>query len=207
MLVSTCLSISSVSAIPVWINEIHYDNAGGDTGEFVEIAGAAGIDLAGGELQFYNGASGTVYETKALSGTLADSGNGYGFLSFFVSGIQNGAPDGVALALGGSLLQFLSYEGSFDAIGGAAAGKTSTDIGVAESNSTAVGTSLQLLGTPDSGTWKAPSTASPGVQNVGQVLPELLQSDESDPVPDSTSTLGLLGAALFLAFSLRRFRR
>jgi hypothetical protein len=31
----------------VFVNEIHYDNVGADTGEAVEIAGAAGTDLSG----------------------------------------------------------------------------------------------------------------------------------------------------------------
>jgi hypothetical protein len=31
----------------VFINEIHYDNAGTDVGEGVEIAGTAGMDLTG----------------------------------------------------------------------------------------------------------------------------------------------------------------
>ena len=38
--------ISGVSPL-LWINEIHYDNVGGDVGEFVEVAGAAGMDVSG----------------------------------------------------------------------------------------------------------------------------------------------------------------
>ena len=38
--------IPQLSAISVWINEFHYDNNGGDVGEFVEIAGVAGTDLS-----------------------------------------------------------------------------------------------------------------------------------------------------------------
>lgn len=30
-----------------WINEFHYDNDGADSGEFVEVAGEAGLDLSG----------------------------------------------------------------------------------------------------------------------------------------------------------------
>ena len=30
----TLFVLPKLSAIPVWINEIHYDNASGDTGEF-----------------------------------------------------------------------------------------------------------------------------------------------------------------------------
>ena len=46
---------------PAFINEIHYDNAGGDTGEFVEIAGAAGTDLTGWKIVLYNGANGATF--------------------------------------------------------------------------------------------------------------------------------------------------
>src|SRR5690606_35449458 len=41
------LPLSAQSATPVFINEIHYDNTGTDAGEFVEVAGPAGTDLAG----------------------------------------------------------------------------------------------------------------------------------------------------------------
>ena len=39
----------------VFINEIHYDNAGTDSGEFVEIAGLAGTDVTGWSIVLYNG--------------------------------------------------------------------------------------------------------------------------------------------------------
>jgi hypothetical protein len=45
----------------VFINEIHYDNAGTDVGEGVEIAGYAGIDLTGWSLVPYNGTDGKSY--------------------------------------------------------------------------------------------------------------------------------------------------
>ena len=65
------------------------------------------------------------------------------------AGIQNGAPDGLALSNNGEVIEFLSYEGTFEATNGTASGMTSTDIGVAESGATAVGESLQrdLAGT------------------------------------------------------------
>jgi len=139
----TCIS----PAYAVFINEIHYDNRGGDTGEGVELAGPAGQGLAGWSLLFYNGGNGQVYQNYALSGTFTDMQQGMGVLAFFISGIQNGASDGVALVDdAGSVLQFLSYEGSLVANAGAAAGLTSIDIGVAESGVSPVGDSLQLLG-------------------------------------------------------------
>src|SRR5262249_29529320 len=51
-----------------WINELHYDNVGTDTGEFVEIAGVAGTNLAGWSLLGYSGANGVAYATVPLSG-------------------------------------------------------------------------------------------------------------------------------------------
>ena len=48
--IGTITTDDASSAAPgqsAWINEFHYDNAGADTGEFIEIAGAAGIDLSG----------------------------------------------------------------------------------------------------------------------------------------------------------------
>ena len=45
---------------PVFINEIHYDNTGTDTGEFIEIAGPAGTSLTGWTVALYNGAGGAV---------------------------------------------------------------------------------------------------------------------------------------------------
>lgn len=77
----------------------------------------------------------------------ANDQNGMGVIGFDISDIQNGGPDGIALVNDlGSVIQFLSYEGSFTATSGVAAGITSTDIGVAETSSTLAGYSLQLMG-------------------------------------------------------------
>jgi hypothetical protein len=51
---------------------------------------------------------------------------------------------------GGSVIQFLSYEGSITTTDGNALGMTSVDVGLAESSSTPVGYSLQLAGTDGS---------------------------------------------------------
>jgi predicted extracellular nuclease len=161
----------------VFINEIHYDNAGADSGEFVEIVGPAGTDLSGWELVFYNGSSTQLkpYATVSLSGVLADdTGSGFGFFSLLRSGIQNGAPDGMALVdAGGSLVQFISYEGVFTAAEGVAAGMTSSDIGVSESSATAVGDSMQLQGSGtdySDFTWVAGVAQTPGALNEGQSI-------------------------------------
>ena len=82
-----------------FINEIHYDNSSGDTGEAIEIAGPAGFDLAGWSIVLYNGSASQrrVYDTINLSGVIPDQDSGFGTLAFFEAGIQNGSPDGLAL--------------------------------------------------------------------------------------------------------------
>jgi len=164
---------SGPSVLP-FINELHYDNTGGDTGEAVEVAGPAGTDLTGWSIVLYNGNGGAFYDTINLSGTIPDQDSGYGTLSFARAGIQNGAPDGLALVdASNTVVQFLSYEGSFTAVGGPADGMTSTDIGVSESGSGAVGNSLQLTGTGttyDDFTWAGEATNTFGAINTGQTF-------------------------------------
>ena len=164
---------SGPAAVPPFFNEIHYDNTGGDTGEGIEIAGPPGTDLSGWSVLFYNGSNGTSYSPTPLMGTLPTSCPGLGVLSFPVSGIQNGAPDGMALLDDmGAVVQFLSYEGSFTATNGAASGMTSTDIGVSEPGSTPVGQSLQLTGTGSAYadfTWSGPIGETFGACNTGQM--------------------------------------
>lgn len=196
-----CLVGSTLNALSienVWINEIHYDNTGGDVGEFVEVAGIDGTNLAPLTLEFYNGNNGTRYKTEALSGALVNDGGGYGFAQFLVSGIQNGAPDGVALVLGGGVLQFISYEGTFVASNGSADGLASRDIGVSEQPAPAVGLSLQFLGYGDTGSWTGPTTSTAGALNTGQALPTIAPDPEPpfNYVPDNSATFGLLGLAL-----------
>jgi len=137
----------------VFINEFHYDNTGGDTGEAIEIAGLAGTDLSGLSLVLYNGSNGTTYNTIALSGVLANQQNGFGTTTFDLpsNGLQNGSPDGIALVdADDNVLQFLSYEGALVATNGPANGMTSEDVGVSEPSSTPIGNSLQLAGTGSS---------------------------------------------------------
>lgn len=176
--VLTVAASSPAAAVPgadstVFINEIHYDNDGTDAGEFVEVAGPAGTDLSGWSLVLYNGNGGAPYDTETLAGTIPSQGGGYGTVSVATAGIQNGAPDGIALVNGTTLVQFLSYEGSFAAVGGPAGGETSTDIGVAQGGSDAAGLTLQLTGTGTTYgdfTWTGPVDDSPGQVNSGQTF-------------------------------------
>lgn len=146
-------------------SELHYDNFGTDAGEAIEIEGSAGTSLDGWSVVLYNGNGGVQYNTRTLSGTIAASCSGRGVvvLAYPQDGIQNGSPDGMALVnAGGEVVEFLSYEGTFTATDGPAAGRASTDIGVAESSSP-VGQSLQRTA---AGAWLAPATSTFGACNA-----------------------------------------
>lgn len=166
----------SSSAVPdVFINEIHYDNAGTDTGEAIAIAGVAGLSLSGWSLVLYNGNGGQSYLTTNLSGTFTDQQNGYGELAFNYpsNGIQNGSPDGIALVnASGQVVQFISYEGVMTATNGPANGMTSIDIGVAEAGTEAAGLSLQVIEAKADGSfvWSTARNSSFGSINNTQII-------------------------------------
>ncbi len=171
-----------------WINELHYDDDSGDLTEFVEIIieNAATYAMADFSLVLYNGSGGASYSTTAgdafqVGTTVNVSGKTFKiFYVNFSNTLQNGAPDGVALGYQGSLIQFLSYEGTFTATNGIANGIGSTDIGVSESNITATNSSLGLTGTGvkySDFTWTTYiGSATKGNQNTTQALPVELSS-------------------------------
>lgn len=185
------------SEASLFINEFHYDNAGMDVNEGVELAGTAGTDLSGYQLLLYNGSNGSIYSDILLSGVIDNEHNGYG-ASFFAASLQNG-PDGIALAdPDGNVLQFISYEGTFVATEGAAEGMTSVDIGLFEASDSKPNASLQLAGVgPDSFFW-VHDIASSGQLNAGQTFGAQV------PVP---ATLPLLASSLALFRLLRRPHR
>lgn len=160
-LFSTLLVFLSTIAFSQFISEIHYDNTGGDVGEFVEVTIPATCDCSVGSVIFYNGNGGSSYGTIDVS-TPVDPVNDQ-VISVAFAGIQNGSPDGMALVCMGEVVEFISYEGSLEAINGPAAGMTSTDIGVFEPNSTPVGESLQLT----DASWTGPLANTSGVVNAG----------------------------------------
>ena len=156
-----------------WVNEFHYDNSGTDVGEFIEIAASSSFtDLSTVTLTLYRGSDGTSYGTHKLSTfTVGSTSGSYTLYSKSISGIQNGAPDGFALDRSGSLVQFLSYEGIFQATSGSASGQTSTDIGIAESSATSLGASLGLTGSGQGFsefTWTTFTDDTPGSLNSSQ---------------------------------------
>jgi len=137
----------STGGLPdIRFTELHYDNAGTDVNEAIEIEGPAGADLTGYTVVLYDGNGGSPYgTTQTLSGPIPATCNSRGVIvsNYPANGIQNGSPDGLALVdAGGHVVEFLSYEGAFVANGGPASGLLSFDIGAAE-NSSPVGQSLQ----------------------------------------------------------------
>jgi hypothetical protein len=182
------IATEATAAKPMpWINEMHYDNAGADAGEFVEVAlpldGPAAAQVS---VTLYNGKGKAPYWGPALLSeapfvrgevvTFGTDGGGGGVALYSAarSGIQNGGSDGVALAVAGAAIQFLSYEGVIDGgVGGTAAGIVSTDVGVKEGATTAATTSLSLQGR-GSGypafVWAAGVAATPGARNAGQTI-------------------------------------
>jgi hypothetical protein len=99
------------------INEVDYDQVGTDGNGFVEIKNTGGseADLSTLDLVAVNGGDSAEYDRVALTGTLAAGGH----LDVAIE-LQNGAPDGLALLEGATLLDAISYEGEITAatIGG-----------------------------------------------------------------------------------------
>ncbi len=161
-----------------WINEVHYDNTGTDAGEFIEVVieNAGSYNLADFSVVLYNGNNQLAYDTKTLDTYTAGAVSGsfsFFYYTFPANGIQNGAPDGMALAYLGNLIsgQWLSYEGTFTALDGPANGILSVDIGVLEVGTEPVGNSLQLTGTGtiySAFAWQPPAPQTPGQLNNGQ---------------------------------------
>ena len=155
-----------------WINEFHYDNSGTDAGEFIEIAGPAGLNLSAYTIYTYDGFNGQVDQTFTLSGTIDNEQNGFGALTFNTSGLQNQL-EGMALVKNGTIvIEFLSYEGTILAQNGPAQGLTSVDVGVLESNSQANNESLSRIGTGNTGAefTFADQVATAGALNTNQTI-------------------------------------
>lgn len=156
------------SWITPFISEIHYDNAGGDIGEFVALTGESGSDLSGWQIVLYNGSNGMSYNTLFLDGQF-DGAGAWSERVWSATGIQNG-PDALALvAPDAGVVEFLAYEGTFVAANGPANGLTATLLPLAEGSSTPVGWSLQRTGGADEFTWIAGPQTS-GLVNEGLAL-------------------------------------
>ena len=109
MIATSAVALSSVTDVgavtdplgTVFISEIHYDNAGTDAGEAVEVFGPAGTDLSGWSIVLYNGANGQTYRHR--SAARAHPGRGRVWLRHRrhrLSGAtasRTDEPDGIAL--------------------------------------------------------------------------------------------------------------
>ncbi len=173
-LYTAALPAHVVASAPVFINEIHYRNAGPDRHEAVELAGIAGLSLAGWQLILYEGGGGRIYHRRELHGVIPDQQGGFGTLLFTYSSgeLENDEPQGVALVdAGGRVVQLLSFGGTFTAAEGPARDLQSTDIGRSQGSETPLGQSLQLAGTGihyADFRWQGPAPASYGVPNPEQ---------------------------------------
>jgi hypothetical protein len=162
-----------------WINEIHYDDYGTDTLEFIEVViqDVENYSLSSFAVVLYNGNNGKAYDTTTVDlYTEGTTENIYTFYYFFypVNGVQNGSPDGLVFLYNDEVIpgQFLSYEGVVTAVDGPAIGLTSVDIGVLEEGGIE-GLSLQLSGESteyDGFTWQAPAAETHGQLNNDQTL-------------------------------------
>ncbi|HPN69424.1 MAG TPA: Calx-beta domain-containing protein, partial [Saprospiraceae bacterium] len=137
-------------------NEIHYDNAGADANERIEIAGDATTSLTGWSIILYQ-QDGTVYGSANLTGTIPNtgtctvSGRTIGLVSLDIpaltgQGLQGGPSDGWALAYNSTIVEFFSYEGTILATEGPALGMTSVDIGASEDGTGTSAGSIQRTG-------------------------------------------------------------
>ncbi len=205
--VAAAVVTATASADHIWINEFHYDNAGADVGEFVEVAlrtpNASGFTASDYVIELYNGSGGAMYgsavnltaDTTPTSFPVAGSASMITLYDLAISGIQNGSPDGIALvnATNGTVEQFLSYEGTFTATSGTASGLTSTDVGVAEAGDTPIGSALAASGSGDdaddfdASSFIFTTSGTPGGINDGQTF----VAEDAIPEPASLALLGL----------------
>jgi hypothetical protein len=146
-----CLGASTSIHAAVMINEIDYDQPGGDTAEFIELynSGIDALVLDGYMLDLVNGSNGSEYNSFDLSG-LSIIASGYLVLCNDTqavancdidvsssSWIQNGGSNGDAVALlyDGELVDSVVYEGISVSVSSFAEGDSYT---VADSNSIAM---------------------------------------------------------------------
>lgn len=178
MLLGLFLVTGLAQAQAVRFSELHYDNVGTDAGEAIEVSAPAGTDLTGWSIVLYNGNGGASYNTSPLGGlTQFSCGNRFVVVaSYPANGIQNGgagaatdSPDAMALVdAGGTVIEFLSYEGTFVAANGPAAGLSSVDIGVRELGTEPAGLSLARGA---NGAWQGPTPHTFNACNDGDPEP------------------------------------
>ncbi|MBC9246343.1 ExeM/NucH family extracellular endonuclease [Paracoccus sp. 11-3] len=189
----TVTDVDEAPAFTARINEFHYDNAGSDTGEFIEVRVTAGGDASAMSVELYNGNNGATYGTLSAADATMTSDGTYDYYVWDLpaNGLQNGAPDGMALVNDGGVVEFISYEGAMIATTGTASGMTSTDIGVAETGGDDAGQSLQR---DDAGVWSPPAAETRGAANSddggggGEATPALISAIQGST--DASTMIG-----------------
>jgi DNA/RNA endonuclease G (NUC1) len=204
---SVRLDVTPAVLPAVRISEFHYDNTGTDVGEAIEVSGPAGMDVTGWQVVLYNGNGGVTYNTQTLTGAIPVTCETRGVLvlNYPSNGIQNGGttvsgttePDGIALIdQNGTVVEFLSYEGVVLATNGPAIGLSSTDIGIRELGSEAVGMSLQRNG---DGTWTGPVASTFGACNDNEGEPPPVAEVASVTISPTTATISSGATQAFIA--------
>jgi hypothetical protein len=152
---------SAAAPTTPFISEIHYDNAGADVGEFVEIHLPPGTTSEGLSVVLYNGNGGGTYGSTALPVVTATDTAAVAVVEY-TGTLQNGAPDGLALVRSdGTVAEFLSYEGTFTATAGPAAGMLSTDIGSPRRAPSPLGSRSRARTTRPRTPWSGPARPRP----------------------------------------------
>lgn len=183
----------------VWINEFAYDTAGdpGEVNEFVEVAFHTGVDISGWRIVRYDGSadpdnaavvsspapldgySETNLGDTAITGPFLPANPDFRFavVRYPTGALPKGPHGGFALvAPDDTVVQLLSYEGTFTAGAGPAQGMTSTDIDVRQFPHPVIhppGASLQLNGTGNRYshfTWTCYDYNRMGQPNTGQTF-------------------------------------
>lgn len=133
------------------LDALHYDNAGADTGEFVQIRVTSGFDISGMAVELLDGIDGTVYDSATDTDlSLHSSDGGFDYYRWEPATILD-TTGGVVVGLNGVALTPFSYEGSFDVQQGLAAGTTTTAIDVYQDGT---GTSDDVLTRDRGGVWE-----------------------------------------------------
>ena len=117
---------NACAAPKVVVNEVDYDQVGGDGAEYLELknTSAGSVNLDPYVVELVNGAGGVVYGTFELPAVTLAGGDYYVICANAATvancdldvdpntdRIQNGSPDGIRLLLAGATVDALSYEG------------------------------------------------------------------------------------------------
>ena len=190
---------------------MHYVSGGADDGEFVELAHEMAENVDQCYLVLYNGNTGRTYGSELHVGTDGIRGDnehdhvgGLSFVYFDIDNLRGSASgNGMALVDGrnGAVLQFISYDGTFTAQNGPAAGMQSFDIGVSERGGNPGG-SLQLTGSGcqfDHFSFEKTTVATKGHRNTNQAGTCFLNANTISPSSSPVAGSVLLRSGLRLS--------